>query len=63
MAIEGTVYRSGSGSNMSEAAANRAHLKTGLPATGLLVLPILGFGVALLASGLALRQLADDTIR
>lgn len=59
----GSASGSGSGSNMSEAAANRAHLKTGLPATGLPVLPILGFGVALLASGLALRQLADDTIR
>lgn len=50
------------GSNMSEAAAGRVDPKTGLPATGVPVGTILGFGVALLASGLALRRLAGDEI-
>ena len=51
------------GSNLSEAAAARSHVKSGLPATGVSIISMLGFGVALLASGAALRQVAGETSR
>lgn len=69
----GSGARSGSGSSGGNgtngvntahlSAAARAALREGrpLPATGLPVLAILGFGVSLLATGLAVRQLAHDS--
>jgi hypothetical protein len=58
-----TAGANGTSSGLSEAAAQKADPKTGLPATGVPIFAILGFGVALLASGLALRQVAVPPLR
>src|SRR5207244_8265202 len=51
----------GAGTGPTEAAAAASDPHTGLPATGVPIVAMLGFGVALLASGMALRRVAEDT--